>query len=143
MKRRPVGFIGGPSFDEFRLRLELGVTVAEADETKAPTATKQSSIRLVEFQHVHTALLKSMTQLDELTRGPLPSKAHIVEARWEISRKSLSRRMLWSRVYTDLSCRVPNEHAADLHQLQQIDLTLLRSSSEHVSKWHIDAILDE
>lgn len=103
---------------------------------------QHSTFLLAEFQDAHSALLQSMANLDALTRGPVPSNERIVEARWNISRKSLARRMLWKRVHSYLSLDQRNEkNAADLQRLYDNDLALLRSSSEHVSKWTIDAIL--
>lgn len=83
-----------------------------------------------------------MSELDELTRGPLPTKARIIDARWSISRTSLARRMLWSKIHTYLLDRVSQENAGDLRRLRDSDMALLRSSSEHVSKWKIETVIE-
>lgn len=81
-----------------------------------------------------------MRELDKLTLGPLPPKEQIIDARWTISRASLARRSLWGRIYTHLSGRVSKEDEPDLRRLKDGDMALLRSSSEHVAKWYIEAI---
>lgn len=107
------------------------------------SADKLSAVLLAEFQEAHQKLLQAMAELDTLTRGALPSNELIIDARWTISRASLSRRTLWNRVYAHLSSCGSSEDAADLRRLQESDMALLRSSSEHVSRWKIDAILKD
>ena len=55
---------------------------------------------LDDLLHAHAKLLCAMAELDTLTRGPLPSKDRIIDARWSISRASLARRSLWGRIHT-------------------------------------------
>lgn len=98
---------------------------------------------LAEFRLAHDALVRTMADLDDLTRGPLPSKAQIVEARWRISRASLARRMLWKRVYDHLSRFIVQSSSSDLNRLQEADTALLRASSAHVSRWGIDAVISD
>lgn len=97
---------------------------------------------LGDLQRAHKALLQSMSELDELTWGPLPTKARIIDARWSISRASLARRMLWSRIHAYLLDRVSREDAAVLRELQESDIALLRCSSEHVAKWTVDTVAE-
>ena len=86
-------------------------------------------------------LLDAILHMEAVTRAPLPTKESIIDARWTISRKSLARRNLWRRVYDYLSGRSEIRNRADLKQLHEIDLALLRASSQHISKWTIDAIM--
>lgn len=98
---------------------------------------------LVELKQAHTTLLRAMAELDTLTRGPLPTKDRIIDARWNISRASLARRTLWGRINNYLSSHGAIEDLADLRRLQEGDMVLLRSSSEHVARWKITAIVEE
>lgn len=98
---------------------------------------------LEEFGRSHRELIRSMAELDELTRGRLPSKGQIVEARWQISRASLARRTLWNRIYTELSRFVGDAEIADLKGLQEADGALLRASSAHIARWPIDVVMDD
>lgn len=104
---------------------------------------RQSALLLAEMQEAHKRLLQAMAELDDLTRGPLPTKERIIDARWSISRASLARRMLWSRVFTHLSSRASTDDLRELSRLQEADRTLLRLSSAHVSRWNIDTIIPD
>jgi hypothetical protein len=50
--------------------------------------------------------------------------------------------MLWSKIHTYLLDRVSQENAGDLRRLRDSDMALLRSSSEHVSKWKIETVIE-
>lgn len=102
---------------------------------------KQSGYLLEELHFAHDALIRAMAALDELTRGPLPTKDCIVEARWNISRASLARRTLWNKIFNHLSRRKCDSTARDLSRLKENDMALLRASSAHVSRWGIDAVM--
>jgi hypothetical protein len=82
-----------------------------------------------------------MAVLDELTRGALPGKDSIVEARWNISRASLARRVLWNKISDHLSRRQCDITTRDLRALMGSDMALLRASSAHLSRWGIDAVM--
>lgn len=100
-----------------------------------------SAALLTQLEGAHYALLKAMSDLDKLTRGPLPAKAAVIDARWNISRASLARRTLWNRIHAhffDCACQ---ELAFDLRQLQEGDRDLLRASTEHVGKWRIETVM--
>lgn len=105
--------------------------------------TGQPSALLAELRDAHELLLESMSALDKLTRGPLPSKAEVIDARWRISRRSLRRRGLWNRIFQHLSEQVSPIDLADLRRLREADMVLLSASSEHVSRWTIDAVMQE
>lgn len=115
--------------------------MATAVPTHIPSFGRQSVRLLAELRDAHKKLLQAMANLDELTRGPLPSKALIIDARWNISRASLARRTLWRGIYAHLSGRVSKEDEMDLCRLRDGDLDLLRSSAAHVSKWQIEAVV--
>lgn len=100
-----------------------------------------SAALLTQLERAHDALLKAMSDLDKLTRSPLPAKAAVIDARWNISRASLARRTLWNRIHAHLSARACQDLAFDLDQLQEGDRALLRASTEHVGKWRIDAVM--
>lgn len=100
-----------------------------------------SEMLLSEYHFAHSSLLQAMAELDTLTRGPLPSRDGVVTARWGISRASLTRRTLWSRVLPHLLSHASKTVASDLRRLQEGDRDLLRSSSQHVFKWNIEAVL--
>lgn len=124
-----------------RLRIPIEVNVSTSSSGHVPLAHKHSQLLLAELQEAHGKILEAMSELDKLTNGPLPTRACVIDARWAISRASLARRMLWSRVYAHLSCRASTEDETDLRRLQEADRALLRASSEHVSKWGIDAVM--
>lgn len=83
-----------------------------------------------------------MAELDELTRGDVPPRSLVIDARWNISRASLARRLLWSTIYAQLSNRASNEDSINLRLLREGDMALLRASAEHVSKWQIDPVME-
>ena len=97
-----------------------------------------------ELKHAHRNLLEAMSNLDGLTRGPLPSKETIVTARWNLSRTSLARRTLWSRIRTHLEYGRLSEHEKGvLLELQQSDVALIRASTTHISEWRVDKIISD
>ena len=108
----------------------------------APAETT-SALLLAELKIAHKMLLQAMSQLDELTRGPLPTRESVIDARWTISRRSLARRNLWRRVHDYVSRCASPENAVDLKRLQDSDMTLLRASSQHISRWGIDAVMND
>lgn len=119
----------------------IEVSVATASPNNCDFRDRYRGRFLAELQRAHAALLQSMSELDELTRGPVPPTARIIEARWNISRASLTRRMLWGKIHTQLLDRVSPENAAVLLGLRKSDMALLRLSSEHVSKWTIETVV--
>lgn len=114
-----------------------------ASPTCHPSAATSSSVMLTELRKAHETLLKAMSDLDELTRGPLPLRERVIQARWHISRASLARRTAWNRIHAHLAAGVGREESADLRRLQESDIALLRSSSEHISKWNIDTVMED
>jgi hypothetical protein len=95
---------------------------------------------LDELQRAHSVLLAAIMELAQLTKGPLPSREVLNRARWTLSRASLSRRMLWTRILCDISPNGDQRARGDLQRLQQIDMRLLRDSTEHVARWTAEAI---
>lgn len=114
-----------------------------------PSASLRSSpeqlaaISLRELRDAHAKLLKAMADLDTLTRGPVPPKDRVIDARWSISRASLARRTLWHSIYRHLTLRASEQEGKELQRLHESDMTLLRSSSEHVAKWSITAVMHD
>lgn len=117
--------------------------MAEAFAHRLAPLDPQKALMLEELREAHQKLLAAMSDLDHLTRGPPPPKERIIDARWNISRASLARRSLWNRIHIHLSRRASKQEADDLRRLQESDMALLRSSSEHVAKWNITAIVQD
>lgn len=108
-----------------------------------PPAQPLPALLLAELKDAHARLLRAMLELDTLTRGPLPAKERIIDARWNISRASLRRRTLWSRIHNYLSSHIAEENLRDVRRLQEGDMALLRSSSEHVARWKITTVVED
>lgn len=100
-----------------------------------------AKVFLRQLRDAHTKLLKAMADLDTLTRGPVPPKDVVIDARWSISRASLARRTLWHSIHRHLSARASEQGAIELRRLYESDMALLRSSSEHIFKWSITAVM--
>ena len=111
-----------------------------AGNMMSPACTQPRRL-LSELREAHLALLQAMAELDDLTRGPVPAKERVIDARWNISRGSLARRTLWSRIHACLVIRVIGAAADDLRKLQEADITLLRASTAHVSAWRINDVM--
>jgi len=98
---------------------------------------------LRDLMEAHSDLRRAMADLDVLTRGPIPAKEEVIDARWNISRASLARRRLCNSIHSRLSVRASDEYARELQRLSKYDMALLRSSSEHVLKWTITAVMND
>lgn len=88
----------------------------------------------------HASLLAAIDELGRLTKQPLPQAQQLINVRWNVSKASLDRRLLWGRIHLELSRRVDSVSEAALRRLQDIDMRLLQSSSAHVTKWTPNAI---
>lgn len=117
--------------------------MATAAHSPGWPADAQARLLLTELREAHDRLLSAMASLDEITRGPLPSKEGIIDARWNISRASLARRTLWNRIHAYLLVRSTGAAAEDLRWLQEGDMLLLRSSTAHVSRWTVQSVMQE
>lgn len=102
-----------------------------------------TAVLLRELRDAHAKLLEAMADLDTLTRGPVPPRDRVIDARWSISRASLARRTLWHSIHRHLAVRASEQETKELQRLYESDMTLLRSSSEHVAKWSITAVLQD
>lgn len=110
--------------------------------SNCPSAPKRAPVLMLgELKLAHARLLKAMSQIDAITRGPLPTRDLIIDARWNISRASLARRILWNSIFSSLSGGATEEEAKDLRWLQLNDIALLRSSSDHVAKWTVNTVM--
>ena len=103
-------------------------------------AATQSGPMLAELQKAHSVLLRAIDALEATCSAP-PNRESIIAARWDISRASLARRMLWSKIHVHLLSGASKEEAADLRRLAESDRELLRCSSQHVGRWRIDDVL--
>ena len=90
---------------------------------------------LDELRQAHSALLDAIAELEAITHEPAPDSERFTAVRWRLSRASLTRRMLWTRILGHLLPRVGEAAADELRQLQDADIDLLRTSIRHVSKW--------
>ena len=95
------------------------------------------------LKEAHHQLLSAIDELERLTSGPMPDKAQLVSARWNVSRASLERRLLWGRIHLYLAKHVSAKAEDDLRELQESDIRLLRISSAHVNKWTPEAIIED
>jgi hypothetical protein len=102
-----------------------------------------NSALLDELKAAHAHLMRAIDELGELTRGPLPSKEVLDKVRWKLSKASLSRRMLWSKIHCDLAPGSGEDVKSELRHLQEVDMGLLRHSTEHVARWTADRIIDD
>ena len=95
------------------------------------------------LEDAHSTLLGAVEELAELTRGAVPDKERLIEGRWRVSEASLVRRLLWGRIHAYLSEHATGEFESSLRQLQQADMRLIRTSTEHVGRWITDAVIDD
>ena len=100
----------------------------------------QNSLLLADLKDSHAALLDAIEELGRMTEGPLPTRRHLIDVRWKVSRASLSRRLLWGRIQMSLAARCEPQDRERLRLLQDADIALLRGSTEHVTKWTVSAI---
>jgi hypothetical protein len=98
---------------------------------------------LAELEKAHEELLHAIRTLEELARGPAPSRSELVNVRWKLSSASLSRRLLWGRIHRTLSGRVSQLEQDKLERLREADISLMRTSTQHVATWTPEAILRE
>lgn len=116
--------------------MRMGSGVQSSAERKA-----SHGALLAELQAAHANLQKAIDELAKLTEGPVPTKAELVDTRWRVSRASLSRRSLWARIQMTLSAG--KHHQDVLRRLQEMDIALLRASTDHVGKWSPEAVLSD
>ena len=98
---------------------------------------------LESLKEAHSNLVQAISALEGLTRGPVPMRERLVEARYRLSKASLERRLLWGRIHAYLSRSASREAESDLRKLQQSDIALLRAAASHVGKWTTDVIFED
>jgi hypothetical protein len=98
---------------------------------------------LESLKEAHSNLAQAISALEGLTRGPVPAKERLVEARYKLSKASLERRLLWGRIHAYLARSASREAESDLRKLQQSDIALLRAAASHVGKWTTDVIFED
>lgn len=91
----------------------------------------------------HSKLLQAISALEGLTRGPVPKRERLVEARYELSKASLERRLLWGRIHAHLARNASQEAESALRKLQEADIALLGAAARHVRQWTTDAIVKD
>lgn len=102
------------------------------NESRSVTGCRQL---LSALKKAHTDLSVAMAAVDILTRNPLPSRAEFTNMRWQVSKASLSRRLLWGRILRYLLPKVGTSDSSKLALLQSADMELLHLSARHVDKW--------
>lgn len=95
---------------------------------------------LLELHQAHDGIVWAMEGLIRLTSGSLPDQFVLNDVRLNLSRASTSRRLLWASILHFLFPRVGGFAAHELRCLQEIDIELLRASTEHVRTWTAEAI---
>jgi hypothetical protein len=98
---------------------------------------------LRQFEDAHAKLLKAIADLETLTRGSVPTKTQVIEARWSISRASLARRKLWHLTYRNLLSAASDLAKRELQRLYESDMAMLRSSSDHIAQWTIAEVMGD
>lgn len=94
--------------------------------------------QLAELRGAHAQLLESMAALDAITDSP--NALDYRQARFKLSSTSLSRRMLWQRIFKNLEPSASAAEATALAELHAADFELLRASSDHIAKWPTERI---
>ena len=111
---------------------------------RRPAEPGRNPFSLNELKEAHESVLGAIGELAELTRGSVPSKGELASVRWRLSAASLSRRLIWGRIHAFLSRRVSDPAVdRDLRHLQETDMRLMRTSTEHVGRWSLEAILGD
>lgn len=95
---------------------------------------------LESLRKAHGNLLVAIDELARLMEARPPSPDVLINVRWNLSKASLDRRLLWGRIHLELARRVDADSEDALRSLQDIDVRLLRASASHVSKWTPSAI---
>lgn len=117
----------------------MSMNAARAPDSSDPT----SAFWLEKLKDAHAELLASIDTLAELTTGPVPAREQLVSVRWNVSKASLARRLLWGRILAHLAGRVDEREEDELRQLQEADLQLFRGSTAHIATWTADRIIDD
>ena len=110
------------------------------DAPSQRTANTTSKLLLSELQTAHADMLFAMAKMDAVTREATSDRSSYTSARWQLSKASLTRRLLWSNIFQHLMPRVGADNAAVLASLQSADWEMLQYSAAHVGKWSTDEI---
>ena len=95
---------------------------------------------LTEVEKVYGHLIDCLTEMREVTSGPLPEPFRYTRARYRISNASLKRRQLFDRICSHLAPRLSIADAARLRTLRQKDRAYLHHSATYVTKWAPEAV---
>ena len=115
--------------------------MSSAIQTRSLEALEATTLR--EMEDAHAKLLKAIAVVETLTRGDVPERAQVIEARWGISRASLARRKLWHLIYRNLLSAASDRDRRELKRLYESDMALLRASSEHIARWSILEVMGD
>ena len=104
------------------------------------TDRPESRDLLSEVEKVYGHLIDCLTEMSEVTSGPLPDSFRYTRARYRISNASLKRRQLFDRLCTHLAPQLSAGDAARLRTLRQKDRAYLHHSASYVTKWTPGAV---
>lgn len=95
---------------------------------------------LFELHRAHDFIVQAMEGLIRLTSSSRPDDALLREARLKLSRASIRRQLLWADILHFLAPKVGRFARRELRRLQEIDIKLLRASTEHARAWTAEAV---
>ena len=101
---------------------------------------KASKDLLSVVEKVYGHLMECLTEMREVTSGPVAEHFRYTRARYRISNASLKRRQLFDRICTELEPRLSGADSARLRALRQKDRAYLHHSANYVTKWTPDAV---
>lgn len=95
------------------------------------------------LKEAHSNLVNAIVALERLTRGSCPSRQTLVDTRYNLSKASLERRLIWGRIHAYLARNASQEAESVLRTLQEADIALLGAAARHVRRWTTDAIVKD
>lgn len=105
------------------------------EECASPSTEMLSNLRAV-----HQQLLICISDMEQVTSEGAPNPLRYTGARLRISQASLTRRGLFHRISKHLASIVSSADGNALQALDALDSQNARHSTNHVSRWTIEAI---
>jgi hypothetical protein len=112
-----------------------------APGNRIDTAVSRSLSR--ELRRAHEQVFRAAEGLEAVTLEEAPDEQALSQARWRLSSASLERRLLWGKILAHLVPVSAGPAAAQLRRLQDLDIRLLRASTQHVREWTLQAIFSD
>ena len=98
----------------------------------------------VELERAHANLLARLDALEELVRGPTPSRDLLSAPRYQLTRASGQRRkLLEERIYPMLLERLEGASGDAVRALRDSTTTMVAESAKHIHRWSVQEILDD